>query len=314
MYAVCFFFVPMLQRLNEALHMAYGIKHIAAIAQSFVFYGMNMIGENNYLKTAERAAREAGAILLHHLGDLREIETINDNPLNLVTEADRNAEKRIVELLLEAYPDHAILGEESGAHEGAAPYRWIIDPLDGTTNYTHDFPIFSVSIALEHEGRIEVGVVYDPVRDEMFSAERGKGASLNGDRIHVSEEDEIGRSMLVTGFPYNIHDNPDHCYERFIGFLSEAQAIRRLGSAALDCAYVAAGRLDGFWEVALQPWDKAAGQLLIEEAGGKITNFEGEEHDIYALPLLASNGRIHDQMVRVLADAKLISITITPRS
>jgi myo-inositol-1(or 4)-monophosphatase len=270
--------------------------------------------EKNMLHTAIRAAREAGAILLHHLGNLRQIETKDNQQFNLVTEADRNAESRIVEILLEAFPDHAILGEEGGAHEGTAPYKWIIDPLDGTTNYTHAFPMFSVSIALEHDGVLEVGVIYDPVRDEMFYAERGKGAFLNGEPIHVSDPDRIETSMLVTGFPYNIRENPDYCYERFIAFLMEAQAIRRLGSAALDCAYIAAGRLDGFWEVSLQPWDKAAGQLLIEEAGGRVSDFEGKEHNIYALPLLASNGHIHDEMVRVLAEAKSITINKAPRS
>lgn len=266
------------------------------------------------LDTAIRAAREAGAILMHHLGDLRHIETKDNQPLNLVTEADKNAERCIVDVLLGTFPDHSILGEEGGAHEGAAPYKWIIDPLDGTTNYTHAFPIFSISIALEHDGQLEVGVVYDPVRDEMFSAQRGKGAFLNGKPIHVSEASNIETAMLVTGFPYNIRENPDYCYERFIGFLMEAQAIRRLGSAALDCAYVAAGRLDGFWEVSLQPWDKAAGQLLIEEAGGTVTNFSGERHDIYALPLLASNGHIHTEMIRVLSEATSIIIRKEPRS
>ncbi|MCB2204913.1 inositol monophosphatase [bacterium] len=269
--------------------------------------------QNDILQTARAAAREAGEILLHHLGDLRHIEVKNNQQFNLVTEADRNAEASIVRRILADWPDHAILGEESGAHAGDAPYRWIIDPLDGTTNFTHAFPIFSISIAVEFEGSIIVGVIYDPMRDELFHATRGGGAFLNDERIHVSDADRVETSMLVTGFPYNIRENPNYCYERFIAFLKEAQAIRRLGSAALDCAYVAAGRLDGFWEVSLQPWDKAAGELLVEEAGGRVSGFEGQKHDIYELPFLASNGRIHDEMLRVLEEAKSLSITVNRR-
>jgi myo-inositol-1(or 4)-monophosphatase len=267
----------------------------------------------SYLPTAIHAAREAGAILLHHLGHLREIEVKNEQQFNLVTEADRNAERRIVEILLAAFPDHGILGEEGGLHNTGAAHKWIIDPLDGTTNYTHAFPIFSISIALEREGALQTGVIYDPVRDELFHAARGAGAFLNGKRIHVSDTSRIEKAMLVTGFPYNIRENPDYCYERFIGFLKEAQAIRRLGSAALDCAYVAAGRLDGFWEVSLQPWDKAAGHLLIEEARGRVSDFTGAPHDIYKLPFLGSNGRIHDDMLRVLEEAKSLVISMKAR-
>ncbi|MGB5073605.1 MAG: inositol monophosphatase family protein [Bacteroidota bacterium] len=269
---------------------------------------------DSFLNTAIHAAREAGTILLHHLGNLQEIEVKNEQQFNLVTEADRNAELRIVEILLAAFPDHGILGEEGGVRNPDASHKWIIDPLDGTTNYTHAFPIFSVSIGLEIEGELEVGVIYDPIRDEMFSTERGKGAYLNGKKIHVSDTSRIEKAMLVTGFPYNIRENPDYCYERFIGFLKEAQAIRRLGSAALDCAYVAAGRLDGFWEVSLQPWDKAAGHLLIEEAGGRVSDFSGAAHDIYQLPFLGSNGRIHEDMLRVLEEAKSLVISMKERS
>jgi myo-inositol-1(or 4)-monophosphatase len=268
----------------------------------------------SFLTTAIHAAREAGAILLHHLGNLREIEVKNEQHLNLVTEADRNAELRIVEILLAAFPDHGVLGEEGGVRNPGATCKWIIDPLDGTTNYTHAFPIFSVSIGLEIEGALEVGVIYDPIRDEMFSTEREGGAFLNGKRIHVSDTSRIEEAMLVTGFPYNIRENPDYCYERFITFLKHAQAVRRLGSAALDCAYVAAGRLDGFWEVSLQPWDKAAGHLLIEEAGGRVSDFTGAVHDIYQLPFLGSNGRIHDDMLRVLEDAKSLVISMKERA
>ena len=274
---------------------------------------LDMTENEKYLATARHAAREAGKVLLHHLGDLREIEVKNAQQFNLVTEADRNSERRIVDILLAEYPDHGVLGEEGGAHNTGAAFTWIIDPLDGTTNYTHAFPIFSISIALEREGELIAGVVYAPVRDELFHAARGAGAFLNEKRIHVSDTSRIEKAMLVTGFPYNIRENPDHCYERFIGFLKEAQAIRRLGSAALDCAYVAAGRLDGFWEVSLQPWDKAAGHLLIEEAGGRVSDFSGAPHDIYKLPFLGSNGHVHGDMLRVLEEAKSLVITMKER-
>jgi myo-inositol-1(or 4)-monophosphatase len=274
---------------------------------------MDAIETHRLLSTAQRAAREAGQILLSHLGRLGNIETKNGQQLNLVTVADREAELRVIEIIREDWPDHAVLGEEGGAHSGTAPYTWIIDPLDGTTNFTHAFPIFSVSIAIEHHGDIIAGVVYDPVRDELFHAVRGGGAWLNDTRIRVSETVDIGRAMLVTGFPYNVRENPDYCRERFIAFLQSAQAVRRLGSAALDCAWVASGRLDGFWEVALQPWDKAAGVLLIEEAGGRVSDFSGGPHSVYDVPLLASNGHIHDTMVRILEEATSITITMSPR-
>jgi myo-inositol-1(or 4)-monophosphatase len=274
---------------------------------------MDTIETHRLLSTAQRAAREAGHILLSHLGRLRGIETKNGQQLNLVTVADREAEQRVIDIIREEWSDHAILGEEGGAHAGTAPYTWIIDPLDGTTNFTHAFPLFSVSIAVEHHGDIIAGVVYDPVRDEMFHAVRGGGAWLNDLRLRVSDTEDIGRAMLVTGFPYNVRENPDYCRERFIAFLQYAQAVRRLGSAALDCAWVAAGRLDGFWEVALQPWDKAAGVLLIEEAGGRVSDFNGGPHSVYDAPFLASNARIHDTMVRILEEAKSITITMQPR-
>lgn len=274
---------------------------------------METIVAQQLMHTAMRAARAAGEVLRGHLGRLRHIETKNGQQMNLVTEADRAAERSIIANIREDWPEHAILGEESGAHAGAAPYRWIIDPLDGTTNFTHAFPIFSVSIAVEREGHVLAGVVYDPMRDELFHATRGGGAFLNDEPIAVSTTTELQRAMLVTGFPYNVRENPNYCRERFIAFLDAAQAVRRLGSAALDCAWVAAGRLDGFWEVSLQPWDKAAGVLLIEEAGGRVSDFAGGEHSIYELPILASNGHIHEDMLRVLDEATLVSITFGRR-
>ena len=219
---------------------------------------------------------------------------------NLVTEIDRKSEQIIIEKIKLRFPNHDFIGEESGRHEVKSDYRWVIDPLDGTTNFTHGLPIFSVSIGLEHNGEIIVGVVYDPNLDELFTAEKGKGARLNNQRIEVSKTSKLIESLIVTGFPYDIHNNPDNAAEHFRNFLMEAQAVRRLGSAALDLAYVAAGRFDGFWEVKLNPWDMAGGVLLVTEAGGKRTDFRGFPADIYKPQMLATNGLIHEQMLAVL--------------
>ena len=262
------------------------------------------------LDTAMKAARAAGTILTSYYGKSFDIEIKDHQQFNFVTRADREAEQAIIECIHSRYPSHSILGEESGSHAGSADTTWIVDPLDGTTNFTHAFPMFSVSIAAVKAGELVAGVVYDPIRDELFSAERGGGAWLNGQRIRVSEAATVDRAMLVTGFPYNIRENPDYCYERFVMFLKHAQAIRRLGSAALDCAYVAAGRLDGFWEVRLQPWDKAAGELLVCEAGGMVTGFLGEPHDMFSPPFLASNGHIHQEMVSILEKARHLKISM----
>jgi len=260
------------------------------------------------IAVAKEAAYEAGKILRQKLGKLRQIETKNNQETNLVTEADTESETKVIGIIRARFPEHQILSEEDGTFRSDSEYKWIIDPLDGTTNFTHAFPIFSISIGVEFRGEVIAGVVYDPMRDEMFYAEKGKGAYLNDSPIHVSDVQSIDKAMLVTGFPYNIRENPDFCTERFVAFLQHAQAVRRLGSAAIDCAYIAAGRLDGYWEVSLQPWDKAAGQLLITEVGGIVTNFEGGEHDLYAPPILGSNGFIHESMVRVLELAKQITI------
>src|SRR6266699_6610972 len=223
-------------------------------------------------------ARDAGRILLERQG--RALQVSNKGDIDLVTEGDLAAEKLIIERIRSYYPRHAILAEESGASEGAlsaagkSESKWIIDPLDGTTNYAHGYPCFCVSIAVERAGSIEIGVVYDPLRDEMFAAERGHGATLNESRIRVSTVEDLNRAMVCTGFPYNVRERPDFARE-FANFTMQAQAVRRDGSAALDLAYVACGRFDGFWEDGLNPWDVAAGVLLISEAGGRVTDFEG---------------------------------------
>jgi myo-inositol-1(or 4)-monophosphatase len=256
--------------------------------------------ENSLLDFAIQTARDAGRILAERFG--RKIEISNKSEIDLVTESDLASERLIIERIKTYYPRHSILAEESGAtnpHDHQSDWRWIIDPLDGTTNYAHGYPCFCVSIGLEHKGRMEIGVVYDPLRDEMFAAERGQGASLNGRRINVSRTRSLSSALLCTGFPYDVRERSEFA-RHFSNFIMHAQGVRRDGAAALDLAYVAAGRFDGFWEEGLKPWDVAAGALIIEEAGGRISKYRGEPLDIYSPPVMASNGLIHDEMQRVL--------------
>src|SRR2546421_736550 len=232
----------------------------------------------------------------------RTLQVSNKGDIDLVTEADLASEKLIIERIKSHYPRHAILAEESGAIQtvtGQSDWRWIVDPLDGTTNCAHGYPCFCVSIALERAGSIELGVIYDPVRDEVFAAERGQGATLNDRSVRVSAVDDLNAAMLCTGFPYNVRERPDFARD-FANFTMKAQAVRRDGSAALDLAYLACGRFDGFWEDGLNAWDIAAGVILIEEAGGRLTDFNGASLDIYTPKVLASNGLIHDKMMQVL--------------
>jgi myo-inositol-1(or 4)-monophosphatase len=254
------------------------------------------------LNFAIDVARDAGGVLVQRLGSAK---ITNKGDIDLVTEADLASEDLIIERIRSYYPQHAILAEESGetmlVGGKRSEWKWIIDPLDGTTNYAHGYPCFCVSVALEHNGTLEIGVIYDPVRDEMFAAERGNGATLNGRRIRVSEVEELKDAMLCTGFPYNVRERPDFTRD-FANFTMAAQAVRRDGSAAIDLAYVACGRFDGFWEDGLSPWDIAAGMVLIEEARGKVTNFDNEPLSIYTKKVLATNGLVHDAMRRVLKE------------
>ncbi|MBI3189851.1 MAG: inositol monophosphatase [Ignavibacteriales bacterium] len=251
------------------------------------------------VQVAVEAARVAGKYLKQSVGKIKTIEQKGGEERNLVTEVDKRSEEMIVEIIKKHFPSHEILAEERGS-QGSSKTKWIIDPLDGTTNFTHGLPVFCVSIGVEHEGEIICGVIYDPNLDEMFTAEKGKGAFLNGKRIKVSQTQTLNKSLLVTGFPYNIIENPNHAVERFVNFLMKAQAVRRMGSAAIDLAYIACGRYDGFWEVALNPWDMAAGMLLVHEAGGKVTDFMGGDFSIYQKEILASNGIVQDEMISVL--------------
>jgi len=252
------------------------------------------------LNFAIQVARDAGNLLVQRLGAAK---ITNKGDIDLVTEADIAAEELIIDRIRSHYPLHGILAEESGeavhAQSQRSAWKWIIDPLDGTTNYAHGYPCFCVSIAVEQEGVLEIGVVYDPMRNEMFAAERGHGATLNERKIRVSNVEELGKALCCTGFPYDVRTRPDFARD-FTNFTLNAQAVRRDGSAALDLAFVACGRFDGFWEDGLNPWDTAAGALLVMEAGGRITNFENEPLDIYTKKVVASNGRVHDEMLRLL--------------
>lgn len=252
------------------------------------------------LAIAIEAAKEAGKFLKYSVGKVRNVETKKGEERNLVSEIDRGSEAKIIAIIKRHYPHHAILAEESGASDSGAEYKWIIDPLDGTTNFLHGVPVFSVTIGIEYKGELIAGVVYDPNLDEMFTVEKGAGAFLNGKRLRVSQSTELINSLLVTGFPYEIAANPDRAVERFTAFLMASRGLRRFGSAALDLCYVAAGRFDGFWEVSLNPWDMAAGVLLVTEAGGRTSNFAGDPLNIYQRNVLASNGIIHNAMLDIL--------------
>ena len=243
-------------------------------------------------------AREAGALLKSRFSHRHTIDFKGE--IDIVTEADRLSEDLLVKRISNAFPHHDILAEESAATERGARSRWIIDPLDGTTNYAHGFPVFCVSIALEEQGLVELGVIYNPMMDEIFVAQRGQEATLNGCTLKVSDTTALGHSLLATGFPYDIRVNPDNNIAYFIEMALRARAIRRAGSAALDLAYVAAGRFDGFWELRLHPWDIAAGQLLVREAGGCVTDIEGNDFTLDAPVIVASNSKIHHEMTDVL--------------
>ncbi len=257
-----------------------------------------MKSENRFLEIAVAAVKEAGKIQRQYFGHSHQIEYKGE--VNPVTEVDRECEQAITQMILNAYPHHDILAEEGIFKEKGSPWKWIIDPLDGTTNYLHGFPLFSVSIGLEIEGEVKLGVVYLPILEEMFFAEKGKGAFLNGQRITVSKQASLSRSLLGTGFPYDVHDHVDYYLRYFREFIRESFAIRRPGSASIDLAYVAAGRFDGFWELKLHPWDVAAGYLLVKEAGGSVTDFKGQPFKIYSEEILASNGLIHEEMLQVI--------------
>lgn len=219
---------------------------------------------------------------------------------NLVTEADHAAEKAIFEVIRKHHPDHYILSEEAGAMEQDSPFKWIVDPIDGTVNFAHGLPLCCVSIGLEKDGEMIMGAVYAPILQELFVAEKGQGATLNGKPIRVSGETDVWKSCLVTGFPYTYLDMPNGPLEVFDRLIRKGVPVRRLGSAAIDLCWVAAGRFDGFYEHKLQAWDSSAGFLMVEEAGGKVTDFKGDRYSLYQPHLVATNGKIHDQLLQVI--------------
>ena len=248
---------------------------------------------------AIEAAQLAGSILTDYAQKGFEIQ--KKSQINLLTEADLASEKAVIDIISTHFPSHQILAEEKGLHAKTAnPYKWVIDPLDGTTNFAHGFPMYNVSIGVEFEGTIIVGVVLDPTRNELFVAKKGQGATLNEKPIHVSATPKLGDALLVTGFAYDVQTVADNNLKEFCAFSLKAQGMRRTGTAAIDLCYIACGRFDGYWELKLNPWDTAAGKLIVEEAGGKITNYNGESFSIYGQDLIASNGFIHEEMVEVL--------------
>ncbi len=249
--------------------------------------------ESSLVPRIQEIAREAGALLMSYFGKV-EIEYKGD--VDIVTKADRETEKLIVERIHGEWPDHDITGEEGTKTQTGSDYRWYIDPLDGTTNFAHGYPVFCVSIAVEYKGELVAGVIFDPTRNELFSAERGAGADLDGRRIHVSKTAKLSEALIATGFPsQKRHKNPNiHFYHHIT---LRTHGLRRAGSAALDLTYTACGRYDGYWEFKLNPWDTAAGVLLVREAGGRVTYMRGKPFEIASREVLASNGLLHDELV-----------------
>jgi myo-inositol-1(or 4)-monophosphatase len=250
------------------------------------------------IQVARQAAREAGIVLKRLFGQVSQIEKKGE--IDLVTEADLQSEKIILEIITQHFPHDSILAEEAGEFNHPSDRLWIVDPLDGTTNFAHRFPVFAISIALEMENELVLGLVNSPCTNEQFEAVKGKGASLNKKPIRVSQTKTLNDSLLVTGFPYDVHENPHSVIERFQKMIVRAQGIRRPGSAVIDLCYVAAGIFDGFWEERLKPWDTAAGAIIVSEAGGKVTTYKGDPFTPHLKSIVAANPHIHEAMLEVL--------------
>lgn len=256
-----------------------------------------------WLEVALHAAQKGGSVLKRYWGNLKEIQE-KSIPGDLVTEADRQAESAIIEVLSQHFPDHRILGEESGLNQQVSDFTWAIDPLDGTTNYTHQYPLVAVSIGLLYQQQPILGVVYNPIMEELFTGVKGLGAHLNGFSIGVSKVDSLEQSLLSTGFSYDRRHRKDNNYAEFVHFTNLSQGVRRGGAASLDLAYVACGRLDGYWELGLKPWDIAAGAIIVMEAGGQATDYDLRSIDFESGRVLATNGHLQQVMSeQLLADA-----------
>lgn len=266
---------------------------------------------SEYLMVSEEAARKAGRLLRENINKSDEI--FYKGAVDLVTPFDTRAQKMILEHISSFFPEHDYLAEEGLSQNKGADMRWIIDPLDGTTNYAHHYPVFTVSIALERKSEVILGLVYDPMREEMFSALKAKGAFLNGKKISVSDISELDKSLLATGFPYDVRASQENNISHFNNFAIRAQGIRRCGSAAMDLCYVACGRYDGFWELKLKPWDIAAGTLIVQEAGGQVSDFKGGRFSIFGSEILATNGSIHQQMVDILEMKEFRPLNMEPQ-
>lgn len=259
---------------------------------------------NDLTQTAIHAARLGGAILQDYAQKGFSVHS-KGQAINLVTEADLRSEEAIIQTIRTKFPEHQILSEEQGLQEiPQHPIKWIIDPLDGTINFAHGFPMYNVSIGVEYQGTCVIGIIYDPTRDELFHGQQGRGATLNGAPIQVSTTPKLAEALLVTGFAYDIHTATDNNLKEFCAFTLRARGMRRTGTAAIDLCYIACGRLDGFWELQLNPWDTAAGKVIVEEAGGKITNYAGAPYSIYGKTILATNTLIHSQMLGVLKEVR----------
>ena len=251
------------------------------------------------VQVAVEAALAAGRIQKERIDRIGEIQYKGE--IDLVTEVDLLCEKEILGRIRKQFPDHAVLAEESGKTEGSADHQWVVDPLDGTVNYAHGYPCYSVSIGYRQADDVVVGVVYNPSLDELFVAEKGKGATLNSKPIHVSAITDLKKSLLVTGFAYEAHNVNDNNLDHFTNFIKGGHAVRRAGSAALDLCYTAMGRFEAFWELHLNPWDVAAGLLIVREAGGKVTRFDGSPSNIHDREILATNGQVHPAMMAMLS-------------
>ncbi len=260
-----------------------------------------MKGLGKVLSFAAEIAIKSGRYINKHVGKVKTI-SYKGEINNLVTNVDKRSEEMIIRAIKKEFPAHSVLAEESGGHNGQKEFIWVVDPLDGTINFAHTFPVFCVSIGLLQKGVPKIGVVYDPTRGELFTAIKGEGARLNGRRICVSKNKTVGDSLVATGFSYKVQDKKRNI-KYFAKMLQSAQAMRRPGSAAIDLSYVACGRLDGFWELNLSPWDTAAGCLLVEEAGGVVTTINGGKYDIFKKEIVATNAAIHSEMIKILIEA-----------